>query len=96
MPIPDVEALKVRIGELRAEIERAGRAVADVEIVVTGNWQYLDVRKGWDADAYLAEVAELEGLGADWIVVTVCGDDAVAAEETVQRFGAEIVVPATR
>jgi probable F420-dependent oxidoreductase len=93
VPIPDIAALKVRIDELRDEIERAGRAATDVEIVVTGVWSYLDVRKGWDTDACLAEVAELERLGADWIVVTVCGDDAVAAEETVQRFGAEVVGP---
>jgi probable F420-dependent oxidoreductase len=91
VPIPDIEALKARIDDLRVEIDRAGRSIEDVEIVVTGKWGYLDARKGWDTDACLAEVAELEELGADWIVVTVCGDDAGAAEDTVRRFGEEIV-----
>ena len=95
VPIPDVDALRVRIDDLRVSIEQAGRQPEDVEIVVTGNWPYLDVRKGWNTDAYLAEVAELEGLGADWIVVTICGDDASAAEETVQSFGADVVGPAS-
>ena len=65
-----------------------------MEIVVTGVWSFLDVRKGWDTDACLAKVAELEHLGVDWIVVTICGDDAVAANETVQCFGADVVGPA--
>jgi probable F420-dependent oxidoreductase len=91
VPIPDVEALKPRLDDLRSAIDAAGRQPNDVEIVVTGNWGYLDVRKGWDTDACLAEVAELEALGADWIVVTICGDDAGAAEETVLRFGADVV-----
>ena len=95
VPIADVETLKVRIRELRSEIERAGRSIEDVEIVVTGNWSYLDVRKRWNTDAYLAEVAALESLGADWIVVTICGDDVGAAEETVRAFGADIVGPTT-
>jgi len=53
------------------------------------------VRDGWETDQYLAEVAELESLGADWIIVTTCGDDAGAAEETVLQFGADIVEPVT-
>jgi probable F420-dependent oxidoreductase len=95
VPIPDLASLKERIGRLRDEIDRAGRAASDVEVVVTGNWSYLDVRTGWDTDAYLTEVAELAGLGADWIIVTVCGDDAGAAEETVRRFGEDVVTPAS-
>lgn len=95
VPIPDIQSLRVRIADLRTEIERAGRSPEEVEIVVTGNWQYLDARKGWDTGSYLEQVTELESLGADWIVVTTCGDDPAVAEETVQRFGAEIVAAAT-
>ena len=93
--IPDLDALAVRIDALHVQLERYGRAPDEVEIVVTGNWQYLDVRKGWDTDACLADVATLEHLGADWIVVTTCGDDAGAAEETVRRFGEEVVQPSS-
>jgi probable F420-dependent oxidoreductase len=96
VPIPDLEALKVRIDELQIEVERAGRSNAAVEIIATGNWSYLDIRKEWDTDGFLGEVATLESLGVDWIVVTICGDDAGAAEETVQRFGTDVVRPTTR
>jgi probable F420-dependent oxidoreductase len=96
VPIPDHEALKVRIDELRIEVERAGRSTAAVEIIATGNWSYLDIRRGWDTDAFLGDVAALDSLGVDWIVVTICGDDVGAAEETVQRFGTDIVWPTTR
>jgi probable F420-dependent oxidoreductase len=95
VPIPDLESMKTRIGGLRDEMELLGRATGEVEVVVTGNWSYLDVRKGWNTDQYLEEVARIAALGADWIIVTVCGDDAGAAEETVLRFGADIVGPAS-
>ena len=47
----------------------------------------LDVRSGWSVDERLADVAELERLGVDWVVSTCCGDDLAAAEDTVRRSG---------
>jgi probable F420-dependent oxidoreductase len=91
--IPDRDALARGIADLRRLTEQAGRAADDVEVIVAGNWPMLDVRKGWDADRRLEEVAALAELGVDWIAMLTCGDDPVAAEETVRRFGEDVVGP---
>ena len=62
----------------------------DVDVVVTGVWPMLDVRRGWSVDERLAHVADLERLGVDWVVSTCCGDDVAAAEETVRAFGEQV------
>lgn len=90
-PLPDIATVGRRIAELREATVAAGRPVDAVEAVVTGNWPMLDIRKGWDADACLADLEHLTGLGADWVVLTVCGDDPAVAEESAQAFGEQVV-----
>jgi hypothetical protein len=80
-----------RIAQLREATVAAGRPVDAVDAVVTGNWPMLDIRTGWDADARLADLEHVEQLGADWVVVTVCGDDPAVAEETVQAYGEQVL-----
>jgi hypothetical protein len=70
-----------------------GGAPGVVQPPATGMWGYLDVRAGWNTDAILDDLTALDALGAEWVVITVCGDDASAAEDTVQRFGTEVVRP---
>jgi probable F420-dependent oxidoreductase len=91
-PLPDLATVGARIAELRERTEQAGRAADAVEAVVTGNWPMLDIRRGWDVAQCLADVEKIEAFGADWIVANVCGDDPVAAEETVLAFGEQVVV----
>jgi probable F420-dependent oxidoreductase len=90
-PLPDFDVLARRIDEVRSAAEAAGRDPDDVEIAVAGAWPMLDGRAGRSADAYLEEVAQLEGLGVDWAISLCCGDDPKAAEETVERFGEEVI-----
>ncbi|MFN8026872.1 MAG: TIGR03619 family F420-dependent LLM class oxidoreductase [Acidimicrobiia bacterium] len=91
LPIADLDALARRLDQFRRQVEANGRAPDDVEVVVTGAWSMLDVRAGWSVDERLAQVAELERLGVDWVVSTCCGDDPAAAEETVRAFGEQVV-----
>jgi hypothetical protein len=51
----------------------------------------LDVRQGWDADQRREQVAELEALGVDWMAMLTCGDDPIAAEESLRRLGEEVI-----
>jgi probable F420-dependent oxidoreductase len=88
--LPDLGVLRHDIEELRHLTAEAGRT--PVEVVVAGRWPMLDVRKGWDADRCIEQVAELAELGVDWMVALCCGDDALAAEETVHRFGEDVVL----
>jgi hypothetical protein len=91
LPISDLDELARRIDDLRARVEDSGRALEDLDVVVTGLWPMLDVRRGWSVDERLAHVHELERLGVDWVVSTCCGDDAAVAEETVRAFGEQVV-----
>jgi probable F420-dependent oxidoreductase len=88
--IADLATLKRDIADLRRLTEEAGRPPVDV--VVAGTWPMLDIRKGWDVDRRLEQVAELAELGVTWMAALTCGDDAGAAEETVRRFGEEVVM----
>jgi probable F420-dependent oxidoreductase len=92
-PLPDFDVLARRIDEVRQATQQAGRDPRDVEIAVAGAWPMLDVRAGRPTDAYLEDVARLEELGVDWAISLCCGDDAQAAEETVERFGEEVIMP---
>jgi probable F420-dependent oxidoreductase len=92
--MPGLDDLRRNVDELRALTVDAGRDPAAVEVVVAGNWPMLDVRRGWDADALLADVEQLREIGVDRVFLTVCGSDAGAAEDTVRRFAEEIVAVA--
>ena len=94
LPIRDLDTLARRVGELRTAMLRFDRDPDDIEVILSGHWPILDVRVGWDTAARLEEVARLEALGVDWLVMTVCGDDPGAAEETVSAFAEQVVRPA--
>jgi probable F420-dependent oxidoreductase len=89
--LADLGVLRRRIEELRAATERAGRDPGQVDVVVVGAWPMLDVRRPLPTDRYLATVAELEELGVDWVLSTVCGDDVGAARDTLDAFGGDVV-----
>jgi hypothetical protein len=42
-------------------------------------------------DERLEHIAALEALGATRVVSTCCGDDPIAAEDTVRAFGEQVV-----
>jgi alkanesulfonate monooxygenase SsuD/methylene tetrahydromethanopterin reductase-like flavin-dependent oxidoreductase (luciferase family) len=90
-PMAGLDALRRNVDELRTLTSDAGRDPSAVEAVLAGNWPMLDVRKGWDADRLLADVDALREIGVDRVFLTICGDDAGAAEDTVRRFAEEIV-----
>jgi probable F420-dependent oxidoreductase len=90
-PMPDLDAVARNVDEVRTFAATAGRAPGAVETVLGGNWPMLDVRKGWATDQLLEDVAALEAIGVDRVVLTICGDDPGAAEDTVRRFGADLI-----
>ncbi|WP_409330020.1 TIGR03619 family F420-dependent LLM class oxidoreductase [Trujillonella humicola] len=95
VPVTDPVALAAGIDRMRTRTAELGRDPGSVEVVVTGNWPMLDVRRGWEAQRHLDDAAALTELGVDRVVVVVCGDDPGAAEDTVRRFGEDVVAPLT-
>jgi probable F420-dependent oxidoreductase len=94
-PIPDLGVLRRKVADLRDLVDANGRRPEDVEVIVTATWPMLDIRGDWEPDVWRDDVEAFRTLGADWIVVTVCGDDPAAAEDTVRRFGEDVVGPAS-
>jgi len=90
-PIGGLDELSRHIGELRTLTVEQGRPADAVEVVVSGNWPMLDVRRGWDTARLRDDVAALAERGVDRVVVVVCGDDPGAAEDTVRKLGEELV-----
>jgi probable F420-dependent oxidoreductase len=90
-PLVDFDAVARRIDDVRDAAKAAGRDADAIELAVAGVWPMLDVRRGWDVDRCLADVASLESLGVGWIVSTCCGDDPAASHDTVRHFGAAVV-----
>ncbi|MFJ8816409.1 LLM class F420-dependent oxidoreductase [Amycolatopsis thermoflava] len=90
-PIGGLDELSRHIEDLRTLTAGQGRPADAVEVVVSGHWPMLDVRRGWDTARLQDDVAALAGLGVDRVVVVVCGDDAGAAEDTVRKLGEELV-----
>jgi probable F420-dependent oxidoreductase len=92
-PLRDLDELARRIDDVRKATVAAGRDPDAVDIVLAGAWPMLNVRTGRPADAYLEEVESLEALGVAWTVSLCCGDDPGAAQETIERFGEEVIGP---
>jgi probable F420-dependent oxidoreductase len=95
-PLPDLDTLRHRIEQLHGRIAEAGRRPEDVAVVATGIWPQLDVRRDWSADRFLTDTRALADAGVDMVVVNSCGDDPGAAEESVRRFGEDVVGPSGR
>jgi probable F420-dependent oxidoreductase len=93
VPLPTFAAVGRRIAAVRAAAEAAGRDPAGIEMALAGPWGMLDVRTALPADRYLEDLVTLRDLGVDWVVSLGCGDDPAVAEETVARFGAEVIAP---
>lgn len=95
-PVPGLDGVRRNLDELRGLVADAGRDPAAVENVLAGHWPMLDVRRGWDTERLLADVDVFQGIGVDRMFLTICGDDATAAEDTVRRLGEELVGAAGR
>jgi probable F420-dependent oxidoreductase len=91
VPIPDLATLGRRIRDLRVATEEAGRPADAVEVVAAGPFPQLDIRTGWQVDAFAARIDELESLGVESVLVTVCGDDPAASEDTIEAFARDFL-----
>lgn len=82
------------VDDLRRRLDDAGRDPLEVDIVFTNDHGGDPGDDAFDADAYLAGVSDLAKAGVTWIQVTVPGDSLVHALDTVERFGAEVILRA--
>lgn len=90
-PMPDLAAVRAGIDRFREALDQHGRSVDEIDIAVSGNLPMLDIRTGWNVDEVLHQVAELDAMGATWIVANVIGDDPAASEDTIRAFAEQVI-----
>jgi probable F420-dependent oxidoreductase len=71
-----------------AEIGRDTRV--EINFVPFGHG--MNSSQAFDYPAFREEVAELEALGVDWLSIGVPGNDRASYIESIQQFGAEVIV----
>jgi probable F420-dependent oxidoreductase len=90
--LPDLKAARLAIEDLHRRCEAVGRDPASVSLGLSGLWPMLDIRQGWDADAIVEGARAAASIGVGTLFTTICGDDPLAANETLAAFGEQVVV----
>lgn len=90
-PLPDTDTLALRLQELDIQLATHGRCRGDIDITLTNVVPLIDIRKGWNKDAYQQRFAELAALGVQRVVVNALGDDPVASEESALKFAEDFI-----
>jgi probable F420-dependent oxidoreductase len=89
--LPDLEAARLAIDDLHRRARQAGRDPGQIAIGLGGLWPMLDIRRGWDVDAWVETARAAAAIGAGTLFTTICGDDPVVANETLAAFGEQVV-----
>jgi alkanesulfonate monooxygenase SsuD/methylene tetrahydromethanopterin reductase-like flavin-dependent oxidoreductase (luciferase family) len=89
--LPDLEAARLAIEDLRRRCEASGRDPASVSLGLSGLWPMLDIRQGWDAEAIVETARAAASIGVGTLFTTICGDDPTAASDTLVAFGEQVV-----
>ena len=92
-PIPTIDAFAERVADLRARCRTARRDPASVEVICSGVWPMLDIRRGPHAERMRDDIGRLEQIGTDWIAFNLCGDDPVASIESIEWFAESVRRP---
>lgn len=92
--LESVEHLAAGIKDLHRRLEQAGREPSAVDVTFTNDAGGSPGDDDFDADAFLAGVADLDAVGVTWIQVGVPGDSLAHALEAIERFGSTVIAKA--
>ena len=91
-PLETVGDLAAMLDELWQLVDEEGRSRSDIDVAF-GTPAGGRLGDGFDADAHLAGLDELAGLGVTWASVSVPGSSLAAALESLERYGASVIAP---
>ena len=89
--LPDLTAAGAAVADLRRRCVAEGRSPDSVSAGLGGLWPMLDIRRGWDVDAFVEAAKSAAAIGVGTLFTTICGDDPSAANETLAAFGEQVV-----
>ncbi|SOJ52792.1 F420-dependent hydroxymycolic acid dehydrogenase [Mycobacterium simulans] len=84
--IDSLDLLADGVEDLRRRCDAAGKDWSAVDVTFTNMEGGSPASDDFDADAYLASVEKLAGLGVTWLQVGLPGDSLAHALETIDRF----------
>jgi probable F420-dependent oxidoreductase len=82
------------LDDLWRRVEEAGRDPAAIDVSFATLVDGMAGTPGFDADAELAGLSELAGLGVTWNCIGVPGDSVSHAIEALEQYGAEVIARA--
>ncbi len=85
-PLDSLEGLAKGIADLRRRCDEADRDWSQVDVVFTNFDGGNPADADFNAEAYLAGLDKLSGLGVTWVQVGVPGDSLAHTLETIDRF----------
>ena len=91
----DADTLVDGIEDLRRRCDKAGRDPSTIDVTFTNAEGGSPGSDDFNADAYLAGLEKLAGVGVTWVQVGLPGDSLTHVLETIARFG-ETVISAAR
>lgn len=89
--LSSVQALGEAIDDLRRRAEAAGRDPSTLDIAFTNNEGGNPGHDDFNADAHIAGLETLAGLGVTWVHVHLPGDGLGHAVEAIDQFRAEVI-----
>ncbi|MCV7279565.1 LLM class F420-dependent oxidoreductase [Mycolicibacterium flavescens] len=87
----DVDTLARGIEDLRRRCDEAGRDFSTIDVTFTNPAGGDPGSDDFDADAYLAGLDKLAGIGVTWVQVGLPGDSLAHTVETIERFGDSVI-----
>lgn len=90
VPLETLDDLAPMIDDLRRNAEAADRDPTTIDVAFTTGLPGPS-EEGFDADAHLAALEDMAGLGVTWNSVTVPGDSLDQAVGALERYGAEVI-----
>lgn len=89
--LDSVERLAAGIDDLHRRLEAVGRDPAGVDVTFTNGAGGSPGDDDFDADAFLAGVADLEKVGVTWVQVSVPGDSLAHTLDAIEEFGTAVI-----
>lgn len=86
-----LDDLSRMLDDLWQRLDEAGRDPATIDVAFMTSQGGSPGRPGFNADEYLAGLADLEALGVSWNGIGVPGDSLAHALESLEQYGADVI-----
>ena len=95
-PLETADDLAVLLDDLWKEVDAAGRDRADIDVAFGTPAGGAPASPSFDPEVHAEGLDALASLGVTWVNVGIPGDDLARTEETLARYGEQVITPHRR